>query len=69
VTAKNVARPSRNQKSEYLAHRRKGRKEIRLPDLPFLAFWRDAELLSRLALQRGYKNGIHTECTTPVSAF
>jgi hypothetical protein len=53
VTAKNVAWPSRNQKWEYLAQRRKGRKEIRLPDLPFLASWRDGEVLSRLALQRG----------------
>ena len=34
------ARRSRNQNSEYLAQRRKGRKEIKLPDLAFLASWR-----------------------------
>jgi hypothetical protein len=32
---------SRNQNSEYLAQRRKGRKEIKLPDLAFLASWRE----------------------------
>jgi NitT/TauT family transport system substrate-binding protein len=41
VTAKNVAWPGHNQKSEYLAQRRKGRKEIKLPDLAFLASWRE----------------------------
>jgi hypothetical protein len=59
LTAKNVARQSRNQRrfgtgeltakgakntkknSEYLAQRRKGRKEIKLPDLAFLASWRE----------------------------
>jgi hypothetical protein len=35
------ARRSRNQNSEYLAQRRKGRKEIKLPDLAFLASWRE----------------------------
>src|SRR4029453_14093541 len=40
-TTKNRARPSRNQNSEYLAQRRKGRKEIKLPDLAFLASWRE----------------------------
>jgi hypothetical protein len=28
-------------KSEYLPQRRKGRKEIKLPDLAFLASWRE----------------------------
>jgi hypothetical protein len=32
---------SRNQNSEYLPQRRKGRKEIKLPDLAFLASWRE----------------------------
>jgi hypothetical protein len=41
LTAKNLARQSRNQNSEYLAQRRKGRKEIKLPDLAFLASWRE----------------------------
>jgi len=36
-----TARQSCNQKSEYLAQRRKGRKEIKLPDLAFLASWRE----------------------------
>ena len=40
-TAKNLAWQSRNQNSEYLAQRRKGRKEIKLPDLAFLASWRE----------------------------
>jgi hypothetical protein len=37
----NLAQRSRNQNSEYLAQRRKGRKEIKLPDLAFLASWRE----------------------------
>jgi hypothetical protein len=37
----NPARLRRNQNSEYLAQRRKGRKEIKLPDLAFLASWRE----------------------------
>jgi len=49
LTAKSLARPSRNQNSEYLAQRRKacpeqrrrGRKEIKLPNLAFLASWRE----------------------------
>jgi hypothetical protein len=40
-TAKNLVRRRRNQKSEYLRQRRKGRKEIKLPDLAFLASWRE----------------------------
>src|SRR4030095_7164612 len=36
-----VGRRSRNEKSEYLAQRRKGRKEIELPGLAFLASWRE----------------------------
>jgi hypothetical protein len=32
---------SRNQNSDYLPQRRKGRKEIKLPDLAFLASWRE----------------------------
>jgi len=35
------AQQSRNQNSEYLPQRRKGRKEIKLPDLAFLASWRE----------------------------
>src|SRR5206468_7899528 len=41
LTAKDPARRSRNQNSEYLPQRRKGRKEIKLPDLAFLASWRE----------------------------
>ena len=41
LTTKILARQSRNQDSEYLAQRRKGRKEIKLPDLAFLASWRE----------------------------
>ena len=41
LTTKRLARLSRNQNSEYLAQRRKGRKEIKLPDLAFLASWRE----------------------------
>jgi hypothetical protein len=33
--------PSRHQSSEYLPQRRKGRKEIKLPALAFLASWRE----------------------------
>ena len=40
ITTKFLARQSRNQNSEYLAQRRKGRKEIKLPDLAFLASFR-----------------------------
>jgi hypothetical protein len=40
-TTKVLARWSRNQNSEYLPQRRKGRKEINLPDLAFLASWRE----------------------------
>jgi hypothetical protein len=36
-----VARRSHNEKSEYLAQRREGRKEIELPGLAFLASWRE----------------------------
>jgi hypothetical protein len=39
LTTEDPARQSRNQDSEYLAQRRKGRKEIKLPDL---ASWREA---------------------------
>jgi hypothetical protein len=39
VTTKNVV-PQSNQSSEYLAQRRKGRKEIKLQDLAFLAAFR-----------------------------
>ena len=38
---KNLKGRSRNQNSEYLAQRRKGRKEIKFPDLAFLASWRE----------------------------
>jgi hypothetical protein len=41
VTAKNLARQKPQPNSEYLAQRRKGRKEIKLPDLAFLASWRE----------------------------
>ena len=41
MTAENAARRSLDQDSEYLAQRRKGRKEIKLPDLAFLASWRE----------------------------
>ncbi len=40
-TTKRPARQSRNQNSEYLAQRRKGRKEIKPADLAFLASWRE----------------------------
>ena len=36
-----LAGHSRNENSEYLPQRRKGRKEIKLPDLAFLASWRE----------------------------
>jgi hypothetical protein len=39
--AENLARVSRNQNSEYLPQRRKGRKEIKFPDLAFLASERE----------------------------
>ena len=53
LTTKELARRSRNQNSEYLAQRRKAcperrrrsRKEIKLPDLAFLASWREQILL------------------------
>ncbi|GEM_PF-6589291 len=49
MAAENLGRRSRDQNSEYLAQRRKacpeqrrrGRKEIGLPDLAFLASWRE----------------------------
>jgi len=41
LIAENLARQSRNQNSEYLPQRRKGRKEIELPNLAFLASWRE----------------------------
>jgi hypothetical protein len=40
-TSPDAARWSRNENSEYLAQRRKGRKEIELPDVAFLASWRE----------------------------
>jgi hypothetical protein len=41
LTTDKLARQSRNQNSEYLAQRRKGRKEILLPDFACLASWRE----------------------------
>ena len=40
-----TARQSRNQNSEYLAQRRKDRKEIKLPDFALLASWREQILV------------------------
>jgi len=40
-TTEFLERRSRNQNSEYLPQRRKGRKEIKLPNLAFLASWRE----------------------------
>jgi hypothetical protein len=36
-----LARRNRNQNPEHFPQRRKGRKEIKLPDLAFLAPWRE----------------------------
>jgi hypothetical protein len=41
VHAKKAAPLRRNQNSEDLAQRRKGRKEIKLPNLAFFASWRE----------------------------
>jgi len=41
LTTKKLERQSRNENSEYLAQRRKGRKEILFPDLACLASWRE----------------------------
>jgi hypothetical protein len=44
LTAENLAKAT-TKNSEYLPQRRKGRKEIKLPDLAFLASWREQILV------------------------
>jgi hypothetical protein len=71
LTAEDLARQKPQPNSEYLAQRRKGRKEIKLPDLAFLASWREqiavldshwppenlrkSRKLSKIAVQRSHR--------------